>query len=58
MVTYSVGESDARRVQEEIVSNGWNCEVMRYDVRANARDQLAKINLFPTRYITWRRQPF
>ena len=46
-VTYSVGELDARRVQEEIVSNGWNCEVMRFDVRANARDQLAKIQSIP-----------
>jgi len=46
-ITYSVGESDARRVQADIVSNGWLCDVMHYDVRANPRDQLVHIKTIP-----------
>ena len=42
-LTYSVGEADARRVQAEIIAYGSSCEIIQYDVRLNAREQLARL---------------
>ena len=43
-LTYSAGEEDARRVQAEILLQGGRCDVIHYDVRANAGDA----DSFPT----------
>jgi acyl dehydratase len=47
-LTFSVGESDARRVQAEIIAHGGHCDVFQYDVRANAREQIADLPSCPT----------
>jgi acyl dehydratase len=47
-LTFSVGETDARRVQAEIVAHGGRCDVIQYDVRANAREQLSDLPSCPT----------
>jgi acyl dehydratase len=47
-LTYSVGEADARRVQAEIIAYGGRCDVMHYDVRTNAREQLSHLCSCPT----------
>jgi acyl dehydratase len=47
-LTYSVGEADARRVQEEIIAYGGRCDVMHYDVRINAHEQLSHLSSCPT----------
>src|SRR5215472_2422466 len=47
-LTYSVGEADARRVQEEIIAYGGRCDVMHYDVRINAHGQLSQLSSCPT----------
>ena len=45
-LTYSVGEADARRVQEEIIAYGGRCDIIHYDVRLNARDQISRLSSF------------
>ena len=47
-VTYSVGEADARRVQAEIIAYGGLCDVIHYDVRTNAREQISELLSCPT----------
>jgi acyl dehydratase len=47
-LTYSVGEADARRVQAEIIAYGGRCDVIHYDVRTNAREQLSDLCSCPT----------
>jgi acyl dehydratase len=47
-LTYSVGEADARRVQAEIIAYGGRCDVIHYDVRTNARDQMSDLCSCPT----------
>jgi hypothetical protein len=47
-LTYAVGEPDARRVQAEIIAYGGRCDVMHYDVRTNAREQLSHLSSCPT----------
>jgi hypothetical protein len=47
-ITYSVGEADAKRVEAEINGSGGFCEIMRYDVRAAAKDQLLALRTVPT----------
>ena len=46
-LTYSVGEADARRVQAEIIAYGGSCDVIHYDVRLNARDQISRLSSCP-----------
>ena len=46
-LTYSVGETDARRVQAEIIAYGGSCDVIHYDVRRNARDQISRLSSCP-----------
>ncbi len=47
-LTYSVGEMDARRVESEITAHGGHCNIIRYDVRKNAHEQLSQLNSAPT----------
>ena len=47
-LTYAVGEADARRVQAAIIACGGRCDVIRYDVRKNAREQLSHLCVCPT----------
>jgi acyl dehydratase len=47
-LTFSAGEEDARRVQAEISAHGGHCEVIHYDVRANATEQLSRLSSCPT----------
>src|SRR5271169_3645685 len=47
-LTYSVGEADARRVQAEIIAYGGRCDVIHYDVRTNAREQISHLCSCPT----------
>jgi len=47
-LTYSVGEADARRVQAEIIAYGGRCDVIHYDVRTSAREQLSQLRSCPT----------
>jgi hypothetical protein len=47
-LTYSVGEADARRVQAEIIAYSGRCDIMHYDVRTNAREQLSHLSSCPT----------
>jgi acyl dehydratase len=47
-ITYAVGEADARRVQSDIAAHGGHCDIMRYDVRADAKDQVAALSQVPT----------
>ncbi len=42
-LTYAVGEFDARRVQAEIVAFGGSCDILHYDVRASAGEQLSAL---------------
>jgi acyl dehydratase len=46
-LTFSVGEADARRVQAEISAHGGRCDVIHYDVRANASEQLSHLSSCP-----------
>jgi acyl dehydratase len=46
-VTYSVGEADARHVQEEIVAFGGRCDVLHYDVRSSSCPQLERLTTSP-----------
>jgi acyl dehydratase len=43
-LTYSVGETDARRIQAEIIAYGAKCDIIHYDVRLNARDQISRLS--------------
>jgi acyl dehydratase len=47
-LTFSVGEVDARRIQAEISAYGGRCEVVHYDVRANASEQISHLSSCPT----------
>lgn len=47
-ITYAVGQADARRIQTEIAACGGHCDIMRYDVRAAAKDQIAALRQVPT----------
>jgi hypothetical protein len=47
-ITYAVGHADARRVQSEIVAHGGRCDIMQYDARIPAADQLAVMPAAPT----------
>lgn len=47
-LTYSVGETDARRVEREITAYGGCCDIIRYDVRRNAHEQLSQLHSAPT----------
>jgi acyl dehydratase len=47
-LTYSVGETDARRVQAEIIAYGGSCDVIHYDVRKSAREQISHLGSCPT----------
>jgi acyl dehydratase len=47
-ITYAVGEADARCIQTEIAARGGYCDIMRYDVRAAAKDQVAALRQVPT----------
>lgn len=46
-LTYAVGEMDARRVEAEINAHGGHCDVIRYDVRESAREQLSRLRSVP-----------
>ena len=46
-VTYAVGEADARRVQGELRAHGFDCDILRYDVRESPEPQLAPIATKP-----------
>ena len=43
VLTYSVGEEDAKRVQAEITAGGGICNVLQYDVRLPARTQVEQL---------------
>jgi len=43
ILTYNVGEDDARAVQAEITDSGGRCDVLRYDVRARAGTQVDQL---------------
>jgi len=45
--TYATGADDARKVQAEIVENGGHCDLMRYDARSDAGEQLSSLKGFP-----------
>lgn len=47
-LTYSVGEMDARRVEAEITAHGGRCNIIRYDVRKKAHEQLRQLRSIPT----------
>jgi len=47
-LTYSVGEADARRVQAEITAYGGRCDVVHYDIRMDAREQMSHLCSCPT----------
>jgi acyl dehydratase len=47
-LTYSVGKADARRVQAGIIARGGRCDVIHYDVRKNASEQLSHLCVYPT----------
>jgi acyl dehydratase len=47
-LTFSVGEQDARRVAEDIISYGGRCDIMQYDVLKNASEQLSYLRSPPT----------
>jgi acyl dehydratase len=47
-LTFSAGEEDARRVQAEIGRGGGRCDIIHYDVRANASDQISRLLTCPT----------
>lgn len=46
-ITYAVGEADARRVQAEIADKGGHCDILAYDVRKIAADQLRALKVDP-----------
>jgi NAD(P)-dependent dehydrogenase (short-subunit alcohol dehydrogenase family) len=48
IITYHVGKSDAERVATEIRSAGGSCEVLQYDVRQPASEQLSVLVEPPT----------
>jgi len=48
MLTFSVGEADARRVQAEISAHGGHCDVIHYDVREKASEQISHLSRCPT----------
>lgn len=45
--TYATGADDARKVQAEIAEGGGHCDLMRYDVRSDAGEQLSDLKVFP-----------
>jgi len=47
-LTYAVGEADAHRVQAEITAYGGRCDVIHYDVRLNASDQISRLSSYPS----------
>jgi hypothetical protein len=47
-LTYAVGEADARRLQAQINDFGGRCDIMRYDVRKDAGEQLSRLAATPT----------
>lgn len=47
-LTYSVGESDARRVEAEITGHGGRCNIIRYDIRKSTGEQLSHLHSIPT----------
>jgi acyl dehydratase len=47
-LTYSVGEEDARRVAADIIAYGGCCDIMHYDVRQRAAEQLSWLRFPPT----------
>jgi acyl dehydratase len=47
-LTFSVGEADARRVQAEISAHGGHCDVIHYDVREKASEQISHLSRCPT----------
>jgi hypothetical protein len=47
ILTYSVGEADARRVRSEIAAYGGRAEIMRYDVREGDHAQLRALKKLP-----------
>ena len=48
IVTYAVGQADAARVQAEIVASGGQCDILRYDIRHSAEEQIAALPVMPT----------
>lgn len=47
-LTYAVGEADARRLKAQIVEFGGHCDIMQYDVREEAKGQIASLAAVPT----------
>lgn len=47
-ISYQSGKADADRVAEEIRAFGGECDVIRYDARASAAEQLAELANAPT----------
>jgi hypothetical protein len=47
-LTYSAGEEDARRVAADIIAYGGCCDIMHYDVRQSASEQLSCLRSPPT----------
>lgn len=48
VLTYATGEADARRVTAEISGTGASCEMIRYDARHGAREQLTALETVPS----------
>ena len=47
MLTYAMGEADARRVQADIIAGGGRCDVVHYDVGKPASDQVGNLPRLP-----------
>jgi hypothetical protein len=47
VLTYSVGEADAKRLQQEFSANGLSCRVMQYEVNRSAAAQLCALPITP-----------
>ena len=47
-ITYAAGETDARRVSQEVSRHGLRCSAHRFDIRGDIRSQLREISFRPT----------
>jgi hypothetical protein len=48
IATYAAGRADAARLQQEIAQSGGHCEILPYDVRGSAEQQLAQLSAVPS----------
>ena len=45
IITYVAGQADAERLQDEIMTGGGRCDILRYDVRAPTEPQLQSLSV-------------